>query len=97
MRRDATRPAESSHFIRHQMKVRLKRWHGISVWKWEVPGEEVCGICRMPYESCCPGLYLISVLRRRILLIYHLISTPLLQVSSTQEMIVLLSGVGANH
>ena len=43
------------------MKVRLKRWHGISVWKWEVPGEEVCGICRMPYESCCPGLSVICV------------------------------------
>jgi anaphase-promoting complex subunit 11 len=38
------------------MKVRVKRWHGVSIWKWDVPGEEVCGICRMPYESCCPGI-----------------------------------------
>jgi len=28
--------------------------HGVGVWKWNVQNEEVCGICRMSYESCCP-------------------------------------------
>ena len=36
------------------MKVRIKRWHGVAVWKWDVD-DDVCGICRMPFEACCPG------------------------------------------
>jgi anaphase-promoting complex subunit 11 len=37
------------------MKVKIKRWHGVGVWRWDVD-EEVCGICRMPFEACCPGV-----------------------------------------
>jgi anaphase-promoting complex subunit 11 len=37
------------------MKVKIKRWHGVGIWKWDVD-EEVCGICRMPFEACCPGV-----------------------------------------
>jgi anaphase-promoting complex subunit 11 len=37
-------------------EVKIKRWHGVAKWKWEVADEEVCGICRMPYEACCPGV-----------------------------------------
>ena len=37
------------------MKVKVKRWHCVAVWKWEID-DEVCGICRMPFESCCPGV-----------------------------------------
>jgi hypothetical protein len=36
------------------MKVKIKRWHGVAVWKWDVD-DDVCGICRMPFEACCPG------------------------------------------
>ncbi|KAG5191878.1 anaphase promoting complex subunit 11 [Tribonema minus] len=35
------------------MKVKLKRWHGVAVWKWDVE-DDVCGICRMAYDACCP-------------------------------------------
>ena len=37
------------------VKVRINRWHGVAVWKWEID-EDVCGICRMPFEACCPGV-----------------------------------------
>lgn len=47
------------------MKVRVKRWHAIAQWRWdtgarieddEEDGEgDVCGICRVPYEGCCPS------------------------------------------
>ena len=37
------------------MKIRVKRWHGVAVWKWEV-NEECCGICRYPFEACCPDV-----------------------------------------
>jgi len=31
------------------------RWHAVAVWKWDIE-EDVCGICRMPFEACCPGV-----------------------------------------
>lgn len=44
------------------MKVTVKHWHVVAYWRWdtgntEEDGEEgdVCGICRVPYEGCCPG------------------------------------------
>lgn len=44
------------------MKVTVKHWHAVASWRWdtgntEEDGEEgdVCGICRVPYEGCCPG------------------------------------------
>ncbi|KAI5118883.1 hypothetical protein M0805_003558 [Coniferiporia weirii] len=48
------------------MKVHVKRWHAIAHWRWdtgtrdaddtEEDGEgDVCGICRVPYEGCCPS------------------------------------------
>lgn len=51
------------------MKVHIKRWHAIAQWRWDTgapdatdgdgDGEDndgdVCGICRVPYEGCCPA------------------------------------------
>lgn len=48
------------------MKVHVKRWHAIAQWRWDTgstdadaddaDGEgDVCGICRVPYEGCCPS------------------------------------------
>ena len=46
------------------MKVTVKHWQAVAFWRWDlgraeqddVDGEEdVCGICRVPYESCCPS------------------------------------------
>ena len=53
------------------MKVKIKRYHAVGIWKWDVDDEvgvlklidspiltlkeQVCGICRMPFEACCPG------------------------------------------
>ena len=37
------------------VKVKVKRWHGVAVWKWGIE-DNCCGICRMPYEACCPGV-----------------------------------------
>ena len=45
------------------MKVKIKSWHAIAQWQWDTgnadhdegDGEgDVCGICRVPYEGCCP-------------------------------------------
>ncbi|KAJ3738921.1 anaphase-promoting complex subunit 11 RING-H2 finger-domain-containing protein [Lentinula detonsa] len=48
------------------MKVEVKHWHAVAQWRWDTgvlsedPGKgdddegEVCGICRVPFEGCCP-------------------------------------------
>lgn len=47
------------------MKVVVKEWHAVAQWQWDTgkkedetaeDGEEdVCGICRNPFEGCCPA------------------------------------------
>ena len=43
------------------MKVTVKHWHAIAQWRWDTGSTEeddgegdVCGICRVAYEGCCP-------------------------------------------
>ncbi|KAI9350744.1 anaphase-promoting complex subunit Apc11 [Obelidium mucronatum] len=43
------------------MKVKINSWRGVAVWRWETShgaddGDEddVCGICRAPFDGCCP-------------------------------------------
>lgn len=36
-----------------QMKVKIKQWHGVASWLW-VANDENCGICRAPFNGCCP-------------------------------------------
>lgn len=45
------------------MKVHITRWNAVAQWRWDTghteqedDGEgDVCGICRVPYEGCCPS------------------------------------------
>jgi hypothetical protein len=48
------------------MKVTVKRWAAIAQWRWDIGAargadgddadeEDVCGICRVAYEACCPA------------------------------------------
>lgn len=67
-KRDASPPSPSDHDDANTplMKVTVKNWHAIAQWRWDVPGSDadhddgdgegdVCGICRVSYEGCCPG------------------------------------------
>ncbi|KXS09311.1 RING/U-box [Gonapodya prolifera JEL478] len=37
------------------MKMKIKRWQAVAVWKWDLPDEDdVCGICRNVFDGCCP-------------------------------------------
>ena len=36
-----------------QVKVKIKSWMGVAVWKW-VTNDTDCGICRLPFDGCCP-------------------------------------------
>lgn len=47
------------------MKVHVKSWHAIAQWRWDTGADndtedadgegDVCGICRVSYEGCCPS------------------------------------------
>lgn len=45
------------------MKVRILEWQGISAWRWrlnesghlESGADELCGICRVPFDGTCPN------------------------------------------
>ncbi|KAJ1310660.1 hypothetical protein OPQ81_009190 [Rhizoctonia solani] len=48
------------------MKVKVKHWHAVAHWKWDIgteseaqgddeDEEDVCGICRVAFEGCCPA------------------------------------------
>ncbi|KAH8829194.1 anaphase-promoting complex subunit 11 [Flagelloscypha sp. PMI_526] len=50
------------------MKITVKSWNAVAQWRWDIsdpskPDEEedddeegnVCGICRNPYDGCCPS------------------------------------------
>ncbi|KAL7414952.1 anaphase-promoting complex subunit 11 RING-H2 finger-domain-containing protein [Mrakia frigida] len=49
------------------MKVHVKNWQAVAIWRWDTaaqgedgkiapedPDEEVCGICRLAFDSTCP-------------------------------------------
>ncbi|TMS23506.1 Anaphase-promoting complex subunit 11 [Larimichthys crocea] len=38
---------------RRRMKVKIRQWSGVASWLW-VANDENCGICRMPFNGCCP-------------------------------------------
>jgi anaphase-promoting complex subunit 11 len=33
--------------------LRFSDWTGVATWKW-VANDDNCGICRMPFDGCCP-------------------------------------------
>ena len=43
------------------MKVHIKHWSAVAQWRWNTGSadqnddDDVCGICRVPYEGCCPS------------------------------------------
>lgn len=44
--------------ISTSMKVQIKEWHGVATWHWAASlssGDELCGICRVPFEGTCPN------------------------------------------
>lgn len=36
------------------MKVKIKEWNAIATWHWDMPEDEVCGICRVQFDGTCP-------------------------------------------
>ncbi|KAL0637546.1 hypothetical protein Q9L58_003435 [Maublancomyces gigas] len=37
------------------MKVKIKAWNAVASWRWDVPEDDVCGICRVQFDGTCPN------------------------------------------
>lgn len=37
-----------------KMKVKIVSWHAVAAWRWDMPEDEVCGICRVQFDGTCP-------------------------------------------
>jgi hypothetical protein len=37
------------------MKVTIKKWNAVASWCWDVPEDDVCGICRVQFDGTCPN------------------------------------------
>ena len=36
------------------MKVTIKQWNAVASWRWDMPEDDVCGICRVQFDGTCP-------------------------------------------
>ena len=36
------------------MKVNIKQWNAVASWRWDMPEDDVCGICRVQFDGTCP-------------------------------------------
>lgn len=36
------------------MKVNIKEWNAVATWRWDMPEDDVCGICRVQFDGTCP-------------------------------------------
>lgn len=36
------------------MKVTIKEWNTVATWQWDIPEDDVCGICQVHFDGTCP-------------------------------------------
>jgi anaphase-promoting complex subunit 11 len=36
------------------MKVLIKKWDAVATWRWDLPEDDVCGICQVHFDGTCP-------------------------------------------
>ncbi|CAF3592490.1 hypothetical protein HYE67_009495 [Fusarium culmorum] len=36
------------------MKVTIKKWNSVATWRWDLPEDDVCGICQVHFDGTCP-------------------------------------------
>ncbi len=36
------------------MKVKIKAWSAVATWRWDLPEDDVCGICQNHFDGTCP-------------------------------------------
>ncbi|ELQ35773.1 anaphase-promoting complex subunit 11 [Pyricularia oryzae Y34] len=41
-------------FLEEAMKVKIKEWNAVATWRWDIPEDDVCGICQVHFDGTCP-------------------------------------------
>ncbi|KAF5136586.1 Anaphase-promoting complex subunit 11 [Metarhizium anisopliae] len=36
------------------MRVTIKEWNAVATWRWDIPEDDVCGICQVHFDGTCP-------------------------------------------
>lgn len=36
------------------MKVKFRIWNAVAIWRWDIPDDDVCGICQVHFDGTCP-------------------------------------------
>ncbi|KAF2224492.1 RING finger domain protein [Elsinoe ampelina] len=36
------------------MKVKILSYHAVAAWRWDLPEDDLCGICRVQFDGTCP-------------------------------------------
>lgn len=36
------------------MKVKIRKWNAVATWRWDIPEDDVCGICQVHFDGTCP-------------------------------------------
>jgi hypothetical protein len=37
-----------------KMKVKITKWNAVATWRWDIPEDDVCGICQVHFDGTCP-------------------------------------------
>jgi anaphase-promoting complex subunit 11 len=45
---------DSTHPLIKHMQIKVNTWTVPAYWSWDVKNEDVCGICQVAYDACCP-------------------------------------------
>jgi len=40
--------------IDEDMKVKITSYHAVAAWRWDMPDDDLCGICRVQFDGTCP-------------------------------------------
>ncbi|KAI1812586.1 anaphase-promoting complex subunit 11 RING-H2 finger-domain-containing protein [Poronia punctata] len=40
--------------IAFRMKVKIRNWNAVATWRWDLPEDDVCGICQVHFDGTCP-------------------------------------------
>ena len=38
----------------NEMKVKIVKWNAVATWRWDIPDDDVCGICQVHFDGTCP-------------------------------------------
>jgi hypothetical protein len=56
-----------------KMKVKIRKWNAVAIWRWDIPDDDVCGICQVHFDGTCPTCKYPGddcILRKRSLLLF---------------------------